>query len=100
MAFAFGGGEEDASVLAGTDGDVAGEAATSSGFFQDHGSAVRIAELDPSEADSGWDAGVAQTLGGFELTRLEIDGLGTSGLRGRAGNMQQVLEELDHVRWC
>ena len=71
---AIGGGEEDAGLAAGIDGNVGGKAGAAAGFLQDQGGACGVAELDPAEADAGGVSGVAEALDGFELAGLAVDG--------------------------
>jgi hypothetical protein len=98
VAFTPCGGEKDPGLAAGAEGDVGCEAGAAAGFLHDCGGGGGVAELDPSQADAGWIAGMAQALNGFEFRRIEINGTCVGRLCGLAGGVEQVLEQLDHVR--
>jgi len=97
VAFAPRGGEEDAGLAVGAEGDVGGEAGSTAGFLHDCGWGGRVAELNPSHAYASWIAGVAEALNRLELGWTERDGKSRGELRGRTGDMQQVLEQLGHI---
>lgn len=97
LAFAFGGGEEDAGSAIGAERDVGGEAGAASGFFEEGRGVGWIPDLNPGQSDAGWIACVTEALNGFELCRIEISGERGSGQGRRVEGAQQILEELGHV---
>ena len=84
--------------LAGAEGNVGGEACAAAGLFHERGRGGWVAKLNPSQADAGWVSGVAEALHRFELCRLQIHGESRGRLSGGARRVQQILEQLDHVR--
>ena len=96
-AVAFCDGEEDAGQALGDEGDVGAEACAAAGLLEDCGGGGWVAELDPSEADAGGVAGVVEAFDGFELIGLEVNVEGSGGLGGGAGDVEQILEKLEHV---
>ncbi len=100
IVFAFTDGEEDAGVVAGAECNIGAESCAAAGFLDDGRWGGWVADLDPCQADTGWVAGVAQALDGFELLRSKGNAERRGRLRGRAWNLQQVLKEFDHVGGC
>ena len=62
VAVAFGDCEEDAGLALGTEGDVGAEACAATSLFQDRRGAGWVAELNPSEADAGGVACMAEAV--------------------------------------
>jgi hypothetical protein len=96
-AVAFGDSEKDAGLALGDEGNIGAEAGAASGFLEHGGGGGGVAKLDPPEADAGGVAGVVEAFDGFELIGLEVNVEGSGGLGGGAGDVEQILEKLEHV---
>jgi hypothetical protein len=62
FAMAVGDGDKDAGLALGAQGQVSGESGAASGLLHDGGRAVRGTDLNPSQADAGCIAGMAEAL--------------------------------------
>ena len=97
FSFAPSGGEKNAGLATGDEGDVGGKAGAAACFLQDCGWGGGVAGLNPSHADAGRIAGVTEALNRFELGWTKRDRKSRGGLRGRARNVQQVLQQFGHI---
>ena len=80
VAGTFGGGDEDGGMSRVVDGNVCLESRAAACFFDDVGRRIHWQNVDPSEPDAGWLAGVVEAFLMDEMRRKKVDRLRVRGL--------------------
>ena len=91
--------EEDGGAARVVDGDIGLEAGAAARFFNDVRRRVHRQDVNPSETNAGWFAGMVESLLADEMRRNNVDGLSGRILRGSswATGPEQILEPDRHI---